>query len=231
MQQAMAQEAFGEGAAGKRPTCARCQLPQRSCVCALAVPVAHRTPVWVLQHPAEARHAKNTVRLLALSLAHCTVRVSEHIDDATLHAELFAPDATGRPVQPVLLYPATPGSAVWPGAVADPSDAPPVRLVVLDGTWRQSRQLLSRHPLLQGLPRLALDLAADVRADGCAEAAAMPAYAIRRAHAPHQLSTLEAVCTALSQREGLSLQQGPLADLLAAFGCFVAARQAWAARP
>lgn len=205
-----------------RLVCARCHLPQRSCVCALAVPVPHASPVLVLQHPAEARHAKNTVRLLALSLAHCEVQVGETFDEAALHAMLWAPGPDGRAVQPVLLYPATPGSMTGSAPAGTSVGGQQrvtlgTRLVVLDGSWRQSRQLLRRHPGLQALPRLGLQPA---HAGG---------YEIRRAHAPHQLSTLEAVCLALAEIEGVDPGHGAYAALRASFARFVADRQAWAA--
>ena len=52
----------------------------------------------------------------------------------------------------------------------------------------------------------------------------MPAgrYTIRKAHAPGQLSTLEATCAALAQLEGDAARWQPL---LAAFDGFVAQQQ------
>ena len=78
---------------------------------------------------------------------------------------------------------------------------------MLDGTWRKSRKMLYLNPLLQQLPRLALQ--------------DMPAsrYRIRTAHKPDQLSTLEATCAALAQLEGSA---APFLPLLAAFDGFVA---------
>jgi DTW domain-containing protein len=82
--------------------------------------------------------------------------------------------------------------------------------VVLDATWRKSRKMLHLSPALQRLPRLAL--------------AEVPAgrYAIRKAHKPGQLSTLEATCAALAQLEG---DAGRWQPLLAAFDRFVAQQQ------
>jgi DTW domain-containing protein YfiP len=79
--------------------------------------------------------------------------------------------------------------------------------VVLDATWRKSRKMLHQSPALQRLPRLALDDAPAGR------------YTIRKAHAPGQLSTLEATCAALAQLEGDAARWQPL---LAAFDGFVA---------
>jgi DTW domain-containing protein len=86
-------------------------------------------------------------------------------------------------------------------------DASPMRLVVLDGTWRKTRKMLHLNPLLQQLPRLALsNLPA-------------PRYQIRKAQQSHQLSTLEATSAALAQLEG---SEASLTPLLTAFDGFVA---------
>jgi DTW domain-containing protein YfiP len=103
----------------------------------------------------------------------------------------------------VLLYPETPG---FVPPVLAPAPPERLRLVVLDATWRKSRKMLHVNPELQRLPRLALH---DVPAS---------AYRIRKAHAPHQLSTLEAAAVALAQLEGDAGQYRPL---LQAFDGFV----------
>lgn len=71
--------------------------------------------------------------------------------------------------------------------------------------------MLHRSPALQGLPRLVLDEVPTGR------------YAIRKAHAPGQLSTLEATCAALAQ---LEKDAGRWQPLLAAFDRFVLQLQA-----
>lgn len=81
------------------------------------------------------------------------------------------------------------------------------RLVVLDGTWRKSRKMLHRNPLLVALPRLSLPDPAPSR------------YQIRKAHRPQQLSTLEAARHALVHLEGNAEGFEPL---LHAFTEFVA---------
>jgi DTW domain-containing protein YfiP len=152
----------------------------------------------ILQHPLEVRNAKNSARLLHLCLPGSRLEVGEALSDLDLHALLYA---DGR--VPVLLYPDTPGAPA-PAVDAVPPDR--LRLVVLDATWRKSRKMLHVNPELQRLPRLALH---DVPAS---------AYRIRKAHAPHQLSTLEAAALALAQMEGDADRYRPL---LQAFDGFV----------
>lgn len=169
--------------------------------------------VLLLQHPQEARHAKGSAPLLAMSLARCAIQVGDRFDEHSLASWLAA-------ARPLLLYPATPGCALAPSAPQAPLAEPAGwQLVVLDGTWRQSRQLLRDHPMLQALPRWPLP------------ALAPSGYSIRRAHRPGQLATLEAVCNALGRLEG---QPARYTALLAAFTGWVAtlaARQNQAGTP
>ena len=170
-------------------------------MCALARPTAHRTEVLVLQHPQEQRQAKNSVAMLRLSLAHCEVVVGEHFAPEALQALLQRP---GRDTW--LLYPDVPAAPSPPalGATA----GKPVRLVVLDATWRKSLRMLLEHPALAALPRLSLGAPAPTRY-----------RAIRAARRGDQVSTLEATVQALAMLEGTSFDAAPL---LEAFGCFVA---------
>lgn len=213
--------------AGHRPVCSVCQRPQSACICQWITPTPHPVEVVILQHPLEVNHAKGTARLLHLSLPRSVLAVGETFDPATLNALLHAPlggaDAStaspsATPQHTILLYPDTPHDVALglPDAPAltlqSGLHADGLRLIVLDGTWRKSRKMLYCNPLLQQLPRLALH---DLPASN---------YRIRKAHQPHQLSTLEATCAALAQLEGSA---APFAPLLAAFDGFVAQQQGY----
>ena len=199
------------GQAARREVCGACHRPKPACLCRWVTPVACTTEVLILQHPLEVHHAKNTARLLHLSLLGSQVRVGEQFADADLHAALAGPAVN------VLLYPqgeqpAAPLPAWAPGLHAPDT---PVRLVVLDATWRKSRKMLYLNPLLQCLPRLSLD------------ATLLSRYLIRKAHKPGQLSTLEATCAALAQLERDAPSFQPLLD---AFDGFVAHQLAFQTR-
>lgn len=180
----------------RRATCAACLRARSACICHWVRPLSSRVDLLILQHPLEVRNAKNSARLLHLCLPGSRLEVGEAFTD--LHTLLHA---DGR--VPVLLYPATPG-VVPP--LLDPTPPERLRLVVLDATWRKSRKMLHVNPELQRLPRLALH---DVPAS---------AYRIRKAHAAHQLSTLEAAALALGQMESDADAYRPL---LQAFDGFV----------
>jgi DTW domain-containing protein YfiP len=190
-----------------RVACPRCLRPQASCLCALVRPTEHHTEVLVLQHPQEQRQAKNSVALLRLSLAHCEVVVGEQFAPATLQALLQRPGLETR-----LLYPEVPTMPA--PLVPETSAAVPLRLVVLDATWRKSLRMLHEHPVLAALPRLSLDAPAPTRY-----------RAIRAARRADQVSTLEATVQALAMLEGASFDAAPLLDAFDRFVAGVAARQ------
>ncbi len=167
--------------------------------------VAHATQVLLLQHPLEVQHPKGTARLLHLCLPHSRMAQGECWPADSLQALLQDawPAAGHRQAEPaptltLLLYPPSPPDPALPllepppWGMADLAALPAgaaLRLVVLDGTWRKSRKMLYHNPALQQLPRLPLR--------------ELPAsrYAIRKAHKPGQLSTLEASWAALRQLE------------------------------
>ncbi len=152
----------------------------------------------ILQHPLEVTQAKGTARLLHMSLPGSRLVTGEVFDES-----LFADG------KHVLLYPATPQAGL-PAAqmlsASDMTDTAGLCLVVLDGTWRKSLKMLHLNPVLQRMPRLSLQ---DLPVSN---------YVIRKAHKPHQLSTLEATCAALGQ---LEKDLGTFQPLLEAFDGFV----------
>lgn len=187
----------------KRAMCMTCLRAQSACICAWITPVRAQADLLILQHPLETGNAKNSARLLHLCVSGSAMAVGEAFDTDLLDGLLHAHGRT-----PVLLYPETAGDVNLPPAPLLPAlPATSVRLVLLDATWRKSRKMLYLNPALQRLPRLAL---MDV---------APSTYRIRKAHAPHQLSSLEAAAQALAQLEGGSERYGPL---LTAFDGFVA---------
>ena len=174
----------------RRPHCLRCARPLAGCLCACIRPLDNAAPLLILQHPDEARQAKGTAGLLELCLSRCERLVGE---------QFAPPPPDDHPL--LLLYPPDPARPEPPATASGPVLP---RLVLLDGTWRQSRQLLRASPWLQDLPRLALS------ATPCSR------YAIRKAHAPHQLSSLEAAALALAQLQP-GLDNSPLWQALESF--------------
>lgn len=193
-------------ASARRACCAHCLRPAAACICSCITPVDSTVELLILQHPLEVANAKGSARLLHLCVRSSRLLAGEHFDPDDLHHLLYMGER-----QPILLYPDTPDPASLrmpsppplPAYMTEPSR---LRLVVLDGTWRKSRKMLYLNPALHGLPRLPL------------RATPPSHYRIRKAHAPDQLSTLEASCYALAQIEGDHEKFQPL---LAAFDQFI----------
>jgi DTW domain-containing protein len=185
----------------RRLYCTACLRPQSACICPCVRSVASDVEVLILQHPSEVLHAKGTARLLHLCLPNSRIVVGEVFDPVALQGLL-----TEGGKQSVLLYPTDCYEAPAGKATTQ------IRLVVLDATWQNSRRLLRLNPVLQALPRIAFQNPAPTRYS-----------AIRIAHAPHQLSTIEATGAMLAQLcDGLDTQ-----PLLAAFDEFIVLQQSF----
>ena len=190
----------------RRERCATCLRAQSGCICQWVRPLPHQVEILLLQHPLEVHNAKGSARLLHLSLPNSRLVAGEAFAAGELDALL-----AGK--HNVLLYPDTPGDrslGIAPPPALDASlllDPAGLRLVVLDATWRKSRKMLYLNPALQRLPRLPLRDTPPSH------------YLIRKAHAPDQLSTLEATCYALMQLEEEAARFVPL---ITAFDGFVA---------
>ncbi len=151
----------------------------------------------ILQHPRESDVAINTARLAELGLEGSELRVGLDF-------------STDERVQRALSDVVAPPIILYPGPEARPiEEAPrdvPLTLVVLDGTWAQSKQLLKHNPVLSRLPRYALRPTEPSR------------YRIRRAPVAEYVCTAEAIAQALTALEPASFDA---VKLLAPFEHFV----------
>ncbi|MES2823635.1 MAG: tRNA-uridine aminocarboxypropyltransferase [Pseudomonadota bacterium] len=211
----------------KRPRCLQCSRPLSTCICKHIQRVANHVELVILQHPLEVNEAKNSALLLHLCLHNSQLHAGEQFN-----ADFFASFNLNTPhltTYNLLLYPETSEEkslGITPSPAMDNerlglemlniersitghnlNKNAPIRLWVLDATWRKSRKMLYLNPLLQTMPRLKLD--------NCAPTM----YSIRKAHSENQLSTLEASCYALQQLEQNLVDYTPI---LRAFAGFIA---------
>ncbi len=156
--------------------CGRCYLRVERCLCASVPRVAARTPVVILRHRMERHKPSNSARLAALALPACTI-VDYGMGDAIDEAVIAAPGTW-------LLWPD--GPAAGEAASARAID----RLLVLDGSWSQTRRMLQRVPALRRLPRLSLP------------APANPPARLRRQRLAEGMATIEAIARVLELIEG-----------------------------
>ncbi|MHA7881407.1 MAG: tRNA-uridine aminocarboxypropyltransferase [Saccharospirillum sp.] len=164
--------------------CPQCQYPLSTCLCHAIEPLVCRTRVDILQHPKEANAAKNTGHLCQLCLPHLRRWVGESPEDFAGFRASIEPDD-----RVFLVYP-SPASVTfdqWQAMAPTPLDSP-VRLVLIDATWRKAYKMSQLNPWLQAFTALRLT---DVT----------PQYGIRKAPKPGQISTLEALACSLVQVE------------------------------
>jgi DTW domain-containing protein YfiP len=144
-----------------------------------------RTKVLFLQHPRESKTAIGTAKIAHACLPSSELHVGLRFgDDPAVRRTLDDPSTHA-----VLLYPG-PDALVLGTEEARKKLPDPLVLVVIDGTWPQSKKVLKENPWLGGLPRVAL----------------LPPepseYRIRREPREDFVSTLESVAQALGAIEG-----------------------------
>jgi DTW domain-containing protein YfiP len=164
-----------------RAVCERCLRPTSACYCAHIRPVATKTRLVLLQHPRERYVAIGTARMASLCLTNSELHVG--IDWTTSAPLARALGDSARP--PILLYPGE-------GAIDIAKHPPPgpVTLVVVDGTWPQTKKVVRTNPLLSQLPRYAFVPTTPSN------------YRIRKEPDAVSVATIEALFHALSALEG-----------------------------
>ncbi|AGC43641.1 DTW domain-containing protein [Myxococcus stipitatus DSM 14675] len=164
-----------------RSLCLRCYRPESACYCSQLPPrLDTRTRVVFLQHPRERRVAIGTARMAHLALANSELHQGV---DFTGHARLE--ELAARPESVAVLFPGEEAISVEQARMR-----PPETLIVVDGTWPQAKKVVSRNPVLAGLPRIGF-------------VPRRPSnYRIRAEPADHCVSTIEAVVEILGLLEG-----------------------------
>lgn len=160
--------------------CSGCRLPPRWCVCGHIAPVATDVRVHVLIHRHEHDKPSSTGRLVTRVVATAACHVYQR-------ANRFLP-ASGFPLQRPettgelwILHPT--GAPLPEGA---PSGAPAPELLLLDGTWREAREMLRSVERLGRCYRLP-------------QAATEPSrFWLRAQSGPDRLSTAESLAAAFT---------------------------------
>jgi DTW domain-containing protein YfiP len=155
--------------------------PETVCYCRHLTSINTATRVVFLQHPRERDVAIGTARMAHLCLPNSELHVGVDWQSSPMLARAISDPA--RPA--ALLYP---GPEAIDVARQPPSG--PITLVVVDGTWSQTKKLVRANPVLRALPRYAF------RPPSPSE------YRIRRE--PHEdcVSTIEALVHVLGILEG-----------------------------
>ncbi len=168
-----------ESATQHRVVCLSCFRPGALCFCRYLVPVDNRTPLLIIQHPHERFHPFGTARIAERCLRNVRIAVDydRGLRDGVRPLEL--------PEGAALLYPG-PAARDLAGV---PKSELPRSLVVLDGTWHQTRSLYRDIPALHRLPKFTFNPKQPSQ------------YRIRKEPSRECVSTVEAVAYALEHIE------------------------------
>lgn len=164
-----------------RATCQRCRRPESVCYCAHLCSIPTTTRIAFLQHPRERNVAIGTAWMASLCLPSSELHVGVEWSGSTaLRRALSDPDHPAA-----LLYP---GDRSVDVSVSPPSG--PITLVVIDGTWSQTKKMLRLNPELAALPRYSF------------VPSAKSEYRIRKEPDDAFVSTIEALVNVLGAIEG-----------------------------
>jgi DTW domain-containing protein YfiP len=155
--------------------------PESVCYCQHLAAIETSTRVVLLQHPRERDMAIGTARMAHLCLPGSELHIGVSFADSPALARALSDPA--RPA--ALLYPG-------PGAI-DVAECPPshpITLIVVDGTWWQTKKMIRVNPGIARLPRYAF------RPPRPSE------YRIRKEPRDVCVSTIEALCHVLGAIEG-----------------------------
>jgi len=154
------------------------------CLCqVIGAPRASQPQIVIVRHQWEAFKSTGTARLAGLALSNLRLLDMAAENPEPVRAQLAELEDAW------LLYPGH--------GEPDRERTPPRTLVVLDGTWRQTRKMLRRLPELARFPRFSLG-----PVDG-----GNSRDRLREPPRPGALSTLESIAEALSQLESMPAGQ------------------------
>jgi DTW domain-containing protein YfiP len=170
----------------KRLICEHCGYPQVTCLCSWVTPINSPIKIIILQHPTEAKHAKNTVRLLALGLNNIKILQGETANDFTElsklvmhstqqyhvcypHAKSIAIETLKTPAVSIQTQPLSLGHT----------------LILIDASWRKALKMWHLNPWLHSLNSWHFANPPNNQ------------YQIRHTTQKNSLSTLESVCYVL----------------------------------
>ncbi|SFR52207.1 DTW domain-containing protein [Thiomicrospira sp. ALE5] len=177
-----------------RKVCDHCQLPLKSCLCQWTHSIDYECDWAVWQDPAEAKHAKNTLRLLSLCWPKLKLFRYSQLDDVSHFQQWLAkgPVYLVFPVNKACLpgYPAPKSHHLddWLSSLTHSNSTECIkpRLLFIDATWRKATAMILQHQDIACLPRLSLNLPEHAQ------------YVIRKSPNAQSLSTFEAVMGCLS---------------------------------
>ncbi|UAA39772.1 DTW domain-containing protein [Paraneptunicella aestuarii] len=193
-----------------RKECPKCLRPQKTCLCSCITSIDNHIELGILQHPNELGHSKGTAIIAQLSLN----KVRHWMAEDVAHLVDFHSWMASGSVY--LLYPPTEDDTgtyqtytirqladLSDGNSPEKSHFNPIKVLMLDATWRKSYKMMQVNPILQQLDRVILNPAHH------------SGYLIRKQKNERSLSSIEAIYELLSQLESDPDKYQPLLDAFA----------------
>jgi len=179
-------------------SCTTCRLRLHECICAYAPRLTISTRLFVIIHAKEWRRTTNTGHLARLAINDTIVR--RH---GLTHQTVSSDGVDASSMSTLVLYPgrgAVPLTAEYIASLTRP-----LTLLVPDGNWIQTKNMMRRVPML--------NQARPVRLDGTN----LDVACLRKNLRADRMSTFEAIAQALGLLEGPETEE----DLLAFFRRFL----------
>lgn len=175
----------------KRKHCIKCGYPQKTCLCAWVYPLDIPINIVVLQHPKETKHAKNTVKLLNLTLNKLQVLTGESPLDWPKFIELVSENPEKF-------------SVCYPHKQSDPLELLTSKeqkqvyfpaghtVIFIDASWRKALKIWKLNPWLHTIQSWHFS------------APPINQYQIRHTTQKNSLSTLESVAYILEYTQEIN---------------------------
>ncbi|MGB0944129.1 MAG: tRNA-uridine aminocarboxypropyltransferase [Marinomonas sp.] len=175
-----------------RNYCEKCHYLVKQCICDLIPNLVQPLKIVIFQHPKEAKHAKNTIKLVAQVWpdVQCIILPENDVEN-TDYFEAINHNWC-------LLYPGETSQALEYFPEQDKKRIEGI--VLIDATWRKAYKLLQLYPELQALPKVSF------------ATSPQSVYEIRKAPSLDALSSLEALAHASQLITGKETK--PLVDFM-----------------
>src|SRR5262249_46848255 len=164
-----------------------CAVSQTLCLCDAVPRIDLQTKIALVIHHRELSRNSNTGLLALRALINSEVRIRGEGREALDLQDLLSPH-----YRTFLFLPCV--GAVELDRKLVTQDRTPIQLIVPDGTWRQAKKILYRHPELKDLPRVKIS------------APNQSAFQLRAQSRPERMATLQAIAHALGVIEGDPVQ-------------------------
>jgi DTW domain-containing protein YfiP len=173
-----------------RQYCSKCNKAKSTCICQWLQVQSNQIPILILQHTDEIKKTLGTARIAELGLERAKVVSNTNF----LMNECFDVLDVFKASKPILLYANKMTNSPFhieldlscALLISETQSSRFDSVVVLDGTWRNTREILHKNSWLHALPTIALTNVGESR------------YRIRKASQENTLATIEAVSTLLS---------------------------------